>query len=307
MLCIARQHDRTSPRRDRFGVTEPRAAQIGCSAALGPSEYPRTATIRTGSATGQPLPETRGDDERSRDGQHEHDRLLPLELRLAACPLAHVHGHLVDTETCVAQAQDRSGPSARHSSTAARASAVPSRSPRICRSSDRETGGGARPPASCAAAPSRTGARRSRRTGGARTPRRSQTATDRDVADPGADAVEQPSQLARGMLPVGVDAAAGGVFAFERIAVARRDPGAKTRLTPNESTRAPCSRATSAVPRSTRRRRRARLRREAPARARRARRAGSASFHAGMKTSVSLAMPIRACRSCEPGSPAASR
>ena len=56
---------------------------------------------------------------------------------------------------------------------------------------------------------------------------RREARADGDVADVRADELEQPRELVRGMLAVGVDPAAERVAALVRLAVARGDPGAQ--------------------------------------------------------------------------------
>src|SRR5262249_55588823 len=83
-----------------------RSTQSGWRSLDARAEYPKTATSRFGSASATP-PQRLERDERARDGQHDHDRLLAAELRLAARALAHVHGNLVHAQTRLVEPEQR--------------------------------------------------------------------------------------------------------------------------------------------------------------------------------------------------------
>ena len=160
-----------------------------------------------------------------RNRQHEQYGLLATELRLAACPLAHVDGHLVDSQVRAVEAKQRL-----HLGRAAR----------VGLGEDRQRGGVDRvhPARGVEERSPEHEPDRSAKHGGAQTARARrgvavggevlvacESRADRDVADAGANPVEQPAKLGRRVLAVGVDAPAELVSVGERVLVAGCDAG----------------------------------------------------------------------------------
>ena len=212
-------------------------------------------------AVTQPAEEEQGAD----DGEHELDRLLPLQLRLAARALAHVHGDLLDPQPFRLQSQQRLD--------LGRAAHI---GPRQHGHRLRVDGGHAarrivEPPAEphvhrlLQQADAEAPARRRQVAVGVVSVAGREARADGDVADIRADELEQARQLGRRVLAVGVDPAAERVTALVCLAIAGGDSRPQPAVLPErDDDCAGLARRPRPCRRSSRRRSRARRRRAAP-------------------------------------------